>query len=77
MLNSRAKERLNELQVMLTGLASNEGDMLSLMREAIDSWEPSDEFSQRGAVLSVGDGIAVVSKPRKHYLKFVKALFGA
>ena len=61
MLNSRAKERLNELQVMLTGLASNEGDMLSLMREAIDSWEPSDEFSQRGAVLSVGDGIAVVS----------------
>ena len=60
MLNSRAKERLNELQGMLIGLASNEGDMISLMREAIDSWEPSDEFSARGTVLTVGDGIATV-----------------
>ena len=61
MLNSRAKERLNELRGMLVGLASSEGDMLSLMRDAIDSWEPSDEFSQRGTVLTVGDGIATVS----------------
>ena len=61
MLNSRAKERLNELQGMLIGLASNEGDMVSLMKEAIDAWEPSDEFSQRGTVLTVGDGIATVS----------------
>lgn len=61
MLNSRARERLNELQGMLIGLASSEGDMLSLMKEAIDAWEPSDEFSQRGTVLTVGDGIATVS----------------
>ena len=61
MLNSRAKERLNELRSMLVGLASSEGDMIALMREAIDSWEPSDEFSRRGTVLTVGDGIATVS----------------
>ena len=61
MLNSRAEERLNELRGMLVGLASGEGDMLSLMREAIDSWEPSDEFSRRGTVLTVGDCIASVS----------------
>lgn len=60
MLNSRARERLNELHGMLIGLASGEGDMISLMRDAIDSWEPSDEFSQRGTVLTVGDGIATV-----------------
>ncbi|MBR4910916.1 MAG: F0F1 ATP synthase subunit alpha [Clostridia bacterium] len=61
MLNARAEERLNELRGMLIGLAANEGDMISLMREAIDSWEPSDEFSKRGTVLTVGDGIATVS----------------
>ena len=61
MLNSRAKERLNELQGMLIGLASSEGDMISLIKNAIDAWEPSDEFSQRGTVLTVGDGIATVS----------------
>lgn len=61
MLNSRARERLNELHGMLVGLASGEGDMVSLMKEAIESWEPSDEFSQRGTVISVGDGIAAVS----------------
>ena len=60
MLNSRARERLNELHGMLIGLASNEGDMVSLIRDAIDSWEPSDEFSLRGTVLTVGDGIATV-----------------
>ena len=61
MLNPRAKERLNELHGMLIGLASNEGDMITLMREAIESWEPSDEFSARGTVLTVGDGIATVA----------------
>ena len=61
MLNARAEERLNELRGMLVGLASSEGDMLTLMRNTIDSWEPSDEFSRRGTVLTVGDGIATVS----------------
>ena len=60
MLSARIHERLNELHGMLAGLASAEGDMVSLMREAIDAWEPSDEFSQRGTVLAVGDGIATV-----------------
>ena len=61
MLNQRAKERLNELQGMLVGLASGEGEIVSLIKDAIDSWEPSDEFSQRGTVLTVGDGVATVS----------------
>ncbi len=60
MLNSRAQERLNELRGLLVGLASSDGDMVSLMREAIDDWHPSDEFSARGSVLTVGDGIATV-----------------
>ena len=60
MLNSRVRERLNELEGMLTSLASSEGDIVSLISDAIDSWEPSDEFSQRGTVKTVGDGIATV-----------------
>ncbi len=60
MIDKRARERLNELRGVLVGLASSEGDMLHLMREAIENWEPSDEFSARGTVLSVGDGIASV-----------------
>ena len=61
MLNSRAKERLNELKGMLVGLASNEGEIVSLIKDAIETWEPSDEFSQRGTVITVGDGVATVS----------------
>ncbi|MBO4692855.1 MAG: F0F1 ATP synthase subunit alpha [Clostridia bacterium] len=60
MTDLRAKERLSELRGVLVGLASNEGDMISLMRDAIDNWQPSDEFSARGKVLTVGDGIATV-----------------
>lgn len=60
MLNSRMRERLNELEGMLISLASSEGDIVSLISDAIDSWEPSDEFSQRGTVKTVGDGIATV-----------------
>ncbi|MBO4432651.1 MAG: F0F1 ATP synthase subunit alpha, partial [Clostridia bacterium] len=60
MLNSRAQERLKELQGILTGLTSGEGDIVSLIKDAIDSWEPTDEFSQRGTVLTVGDGVVTV-----------------
>ncbi len=61
MLDSRAQERLNELRGLLIGLAAAEGDMVSLMREAVDNWQPSDELSARGTVLTVGDGIATVA----------------
>ena len=60
MISPRAKERLNELGGLLTGLAAAEGDMMTLMSEAVDSWEPSDEFNKRGTVVTVGDGIACV-----------------
>lgn len=59
--NGTPEERLDLLKQSLMGLASAEGELFPLMREAVESWKPSEIFSETGKVLSVGDGIAYVS----------------
>ena len=61
MNNPHVEERFEELKNMLIGLASQDGDMLPLMQEAVKNWKPSDQQYEVGTVLTVGDGIATVS----------------
>lgn len=53
--------KLDQLEKLLIGLASQEGDMVSLMRDALNQWQPSDARVEVGTVVSVGDGIATVT----------------
>lgn len=55
-----AEARLDQLKELLIGLASREGDMVSLMRDAVDQWQPFDTPVEVGTVVSVRDGIAIV-----------------
>ena len=61
MNNPHVEERFEELKNMLIGLASQDGDLLPLMQEAVKNWKPSDQQYEVGTVLTVGDGIATVS----------------
>jgi len=53
-------EQLDQLKVMWTELAGQEGDIIPLMQEAVKNWIPSDKAQEAGTVLTVGDGIATV-----------------
>lgn len=55
------EEQLEQLKDIWTGLASQDGDIIPLMQEAVKNWIPSDMAQERGTVLTVGDGIATVS----------------
>lgn len=61
MKNEKMDERLQQLRELLIGLASQDGDMVSLMQEAVKDWVPSDNPAQTGTVIRVGDGIATVT----------------
>ena len=61
MKNEKIEERLAQLKKLLIGLASQDGDMVSLMQEAVKDWEPENEETEKGTVLRVGDGIAAVT----------------
>ena len=61
MNNERIEERLAQLKNLLIGLASQDGDMVSLMQEAVKEWVPSDAPTEKGTVVRVGDGIATVT----------------
>ncbi len=54
-------DQLDQLKRMWTGLATQEGDIIPLMQEAVSNWTPSELEQERGTVLTVGDGIATVS----------------
>lgn len=54
-------EQLEQLKEIWTGLATQDGDIIPLMQEAVKNWIPSEMMQERGTVLTVGDGIATVS----------------
>ncbi len=49
------KERMRSVN------AAGADNIISLIRENVEAWEPTTNFSEIGTVLSVGDGIAIVS----------------
>lgn len=53
-------ERFEALKATLSELPFMEGDILPLMRDAIENWQPAGSDEASGEVLSVGDGIATV-----------------
>ncbi len=62
MINERLIEaELEELKSLLSGVDVTEGNIIPLMRDAINSWTPEELEDQAGTVIMVGDGIATVS----------------
>ncbi len=61
MSNWNHEEKLEQLKELLSGLVSQEGDIIPLMQDAIENWVPSEMEQDVGTVLTVGDGIATVS----------------
>ncbi len=61
MNKQRMDEKLDQLKKMLEGIIVQEGDIIPLMKEAIEHWVPTEDEHGVGTVLSVGDGIATVS----------------
>ena len=53
--------RLSQLKERWEAAIGRDGDVISLMREAIEDWTPYDLSQESGTVLTVGDGIATVS----------------
>ena len=54
-------EKLRQLKELWSDLAGHDGDLIPLMRQALEEWTPSDVPEQTGTVVTVGDGIATVS----------------
>ncbi len=61
MRNGYTEARFEQLKEMLTGLAAEEGDILTLMHDAVANWTPTDTPLTLGRVLRVGDGVATVT----------------
>ena len=60
--------RFRQLRDLLTQIPSQEGDIIPLLRETVGNWTPRALAEEVGTVVSVGDGIAVVSGlPRAAY----------
>lgn len=55
------QDKLSALGSAIRKAVREEGDIISLMKEAIASWEPDENGEEVGTVLSVGDGIVKVS----------------
>ena len=56
-----AETRIEQLKKVL--LAAKGKNLISLLKEEIDAWRPSVLPKETGTVLSVGDGIAILSGP--------------
>ncbi len=54
-------ERLRQFNHNIKSILGKEGDIISLLRDAVSNWQPSIEANEIGTVISVGDGIATVS----------------
>ena len=52
---------LDELRRLLEHIDISKGDIIPLMKEAINNWTPEDLEQSVGTVMTVGDGIATVS----------------
>ena len=52
---------LEELRSLLSKVDITKGDVIPLMKEAINNWTPEEFSEHSGTVLMVGDGIATVS----------------
>lgn len=61
MIDEKAKNQLRDLRERWSALLGTEGDIIPLMRESLDEWQPSDKPEETGTVETVGDGIATVS----------------
>ena len=61
MNKQKMDEKLDQLKKMLEGIIVQEGDIIPLMKDAIDNWVPAEDERGVGTVLTVGDGIATVS----------------
>ena len=59
-----AEGRLTQLKNRLAALALSEGNVISLIRKAVDEWSPEALPAERGRVLSVGDGIVAADGPK-------------
>ena len=59
MSNARIDAGLDSLKELLEGVDAKNGNIISLMRDAIESWDAESE--NIGVVTAVGDGIARVS----------------
>lgn len=55
------ENRLEQLKETWKSAVCKDGDVISLMREAVENWTPYDMSEESGFVLTVGDGIATVS----------------
>ncbi len=53
--------RLDSLRELLSSLKDEKGDIISLMKDAVENWDPGNDSCEVGSVVSVGDGIAVVT----------------
>ena len=56
-----AEGRLNQLKDELEQLKYKDGDIISLLKSAVEGWMPKVASHELGTVLTVGDGIATVS----------------
>ena len=62
MINEKLIEaELEELRSLLSKVDVTNGDMIPLMKEAINNWTPEELDNKSGTVIMVGDGIATVS----------------
>ena len=55
--------RFRRLRDTLTQIAGEEGNVIPLMRERLQSWIPETQAEELGTVRAVGDGIAVADGP--------------
>ena len=55
------EEQLSQLKKLLTSCASPDGNVIPLMKEAVNNWTPEHLLPEVGNVLTIGDGIATVS----------------
>ncbi len=58
-----AEERFRQLKKSIQGVKGN--DIITLLKEEVSSWQPSVVPQETGTVLSVGDGIAILSGPER------------
>lgn len=56
-----AEGRFAQLKGALSAVSEKQGNIIPLLRSAVEEWNPAAEAEELGKVLSVGDGIAMVS----------------
>ncbi|MDO4649651.1 MAG: F0F1 ATP synthase subunit alpha [Eubacteriales bacterium] len=55
------EQKVDEIKQVFSEEAAGEGEVISLIREAVYNWKPDTGNQETGNVLTVGDGIATVS----------------